>query len=192
MRPLPRSIAQRRAACRRATGSIATAAWWRGTMPCIINTAAGYRAFLAQYPDSDLTATARKLEERLRNRPEFGAGGCRCQRRRAAERLAGRADLSLQHAAAHPQPLKKVDAPREARRAGSAEARHRKPPRRVSPTKKKSWSFAVRRRPGVRAVRSAGRASASASVWAEVIGGRWRRLRRRRIAAGVDTEAAMA
>jgi uncharacterized caspase-like protein len=35
----------------------------------IINTAAGYRAFLAQYPDSDLTATARKLEERLRNRP---------------------------------------------------------------------------------------------------------------------------
>ena len=35
----------------------------------IINTAAGYRAFLAQYPDSDLAATARKLEERLRNRP---------------------------------------------------------------------------------------------------------------------------
>lgn len=37
----------------------------------IENTAAGYRAFLAAYPDSDLTATARKLEERLRNRPEF-------------------------------------------------------------------------------------------------------------------------
>lgn len=35
----------------------------------IINTAAVYRGFLAQYPDSDLTATARKLEERLRNRP---------------------------------------------------------------------------------------------------------------------------
>src|SRR5450432_2690962 len=35
----------------------------------IINTAAAYRGFLAQYPDSDLTATARKLEERLRNRP---------------------------------------------------------------------------------------------------------------------------
>lgn len=33
------------------------------------NTAAGYRAFLVAYPDSDLTATARKLEERLRNRP---------------------------------------------------------------------------------------------------------------------------
>ncbi len=33
----------------------------------------GYRAFLAQYPDSDLTATARKLEERLRNRPSIAA-----------------------------------------------------------------------------------------------------------------------
>ena len=39
----------------------------------IANTAAGYRAFLAQYPDSDLSATARKLEERLRNRPNFVA-----------------------------------------------------------------------------------------------------------------------
>src|SRR5258707_9450674 len=39
----------------------------------IINTAAGYRAFLAQFPDSDLTATARKLEERLRNRPDVAA-----------------------------------------------------------------------------------------------------------------------
>lgn len=35
----------------------------------IENTAAGYQAFLVAYPDSDLTATARKLEERLRNRP---------------------------------------------------------------------------------------------------------------------------
>jgi hypothetical protein len=35
----------------------------------ITNTAPGFRAFLAHYPDSDLTATARKLEERLRNRP---------------------------------------------------------------------------------------------------------------------------
>jgi hypothetical protein len=40
----------------------------------IINTAAGYRAFLVQYPDSDLTATARKLEYRLRNRPNITAG----------------------------------------------------------------------------------------------------------------------
>jgi hypothetical protein len=35
----------------------------------LVNSAAGYRAFLVQYPDSDLTATARKLEERTRNRP---------------------------------------------------------------------------------------------------------------------------
>jgi len=29
----------------------------------------GLSRILAQYPDSDLTATARKLDERLRNRP---------------------------------------------------------------------------------------------------------------------------
>ena len=34
----------------------------------IANTAAGYHAFLAQYPDSDLTLTARKLQERLQYR----------------------------------------------------------------------------------------------------------------------------
>jgi hypothetical protein len=34
----------------------------------IANTGAAYRAFLAAYPDSDLTATATKLEERMRNR----------------------------------------------------------------------------------------------------------------------------
>ena len=39
----------------------------------ILNTAAGYRGFIVQFPDSDLTATARKLEERLRNRPNFVA-----------------------------------------------------------------------------------------------------------------------
>jgi hypothetical protein len=43
------------------------AAWSRAVLA---NTAAGYRAFLADYPDSDLTPTARKLEERLRNRPD--------------------------------------------------------------------------------------------------------------------------
>ncbi|MGA7805899.1 caspase family protein [Bradyrhizobium sp.] len=35
----------------------------------LINTAASYRAFLAAYPDSDLTATANRLVERLRYRP---------------------------------------------------------------------------------------------------------------------------
>jgi len=37
----------------------------------IINTASGYRSFLEKFPDSDLSATARKLEIRLRNRPEL-------------------------------------------------------------------------------------------------------------------------
>jgi hypothetical protein len=37
----------------------------------IINTATAYRAFLVQYPDSDLTVTARKLEDRLRYRPNL-------------------------------------------------------------------------------------------------------------------------
>ncbi len=35
----------------------------------LINTVASYQAFLDHYPDSDLTPTARKLIERLRNRP---------------------------------------------------------------------------------------------------------------------------
>jgi len=36
-----------------------------------INTAASYQAFLATYPDSDLAVTARKMQERVRNR-SFG------------------------------------------------------------------------------------------------------------------------
>jgi Caspase domain len=35
----------------------------------LLNTVAAYRGFLVQYPDSDLTATARKLIDRLRYRP---------------------------------------------------------------------------------------------------------------------------
>ncbi|MBV9566391.1 MAG: caspase family protein [Bradyrhizobium sp.] len=35
----------------------------------LVNTAASYQSFLAKYPDSDLTATASKLIERLRYRP---------------------------------------------------------------------------------------------------------------------------
>jgi uncharacterized caspase-like protein len=37
----------------------------------IANTAVGYREFLTLFPASDLTATARKLEDRLRNRPDL-------------------------------------------------------------------------------------------------------------------------
>jgi Caspase domain len=37
----------------------------------LINTASGYRSFLQKFPNSDLSPTARKLEIRLRNRPEL-------------------------------------------------------------------------------------------------------------------------
>jgi hypothetical protein len=40
-----------------------------------INTPEGYAAFLAAYPGSDLAATARKLQERARNRPQIAALG---------------------------------------------------------------------------------------------------------------------
>ena len=113
----------------------------------IINTAAGYRAFMAQFPDSDLTATARKLEERLRNRPNFApavASARNAGTGRRTSALAG-ADLSLQRAAAAPQ-LKKVE---RCRPGASSRIRRRrvdrKPPRRASPMTM-SWSFAVRRR----------------------------------------------
>jgi uncharacterized caspase-like protein len=87
----------------------------------IINTAAGYRSFLLQYPDSDLTATARKLEDRLRNRPNIAAslaaiGGA--PNASAAFAPAGTAlptNVSLVAptcpCGAPPLPLKKVDLP---------------------------------------------------------------------------------
>ncbi|WP_420135488.1 caspase family protein [Rhodopseudomonas sp.] len=37
----------------------------------LANTSSAYKAFLDQYPDSDLTPTAKKLELRLRNKPEI-------------------------------------------------------------------------------------------------------------------------
>lgn len=91
----------------------------------IINTAAGYRDFLAKFPDSDLTATARKLELRLRNRPDFapvvaGAG--------AAQNVALTCPCSIQPA---PQPqLKKVDAPKNADPVPPKRV-DRRPPRRL-------------------------------------------------------------
>lgn len=45
-------------------------AWNRAVL---INSASGYRAFLAAYPNSDLTVTAQRMIERLRYRPEFVA-----------------------------------------------------------------------------------------------------------------------
>ena len=92
----------------------------------IINTAASYRGFLAKFPDSDLTATARKLEERLRNRPDIapvvvGTGA-------APQNVALTCPCNIQPST--PQ-LKKVDAP--ARNADPVPPKRvdRKPPRRL-------------------------------------------------------------
>jgi uncharacterized caspase-like protein len=97
----------------------------------IINTAAGYRAFIAQYPDSDLVATARKLEERLRYRPTL------------APLVAANAALPVQNASlatcpcnnntpASPQlQPKKVDAPIKKVDPDPPKRADRKPPKRV-------------------------------------------------------------
>jgi hypothetical protein len=92
----------------------------------IINTAAGYRGFLAKFPDSDLTATARKLEERLRNRPDIApvvAGASA-----APQNVALTCPCNIQPA---PQPqLKKVETPKNADPAPPKRVA-RKPPRRL-------------------------------------------------------------
>jgi uncharacterized caspase-like protein len=87
----------------------------------IINTAAGYRSFLLQYPDSDLTATARKLEDRLRNRPNIaaslaaigGAPNASAAFAPAGTALPTNASLAAPTCpcGAPPLPLKKVDLP---------------------------------------------------------------------------------
>ena len=82
---------------------------WKNAV--IINTAAGYRAFLAQYPDSDLSATARKLEERLRNRPNT-AIAVAAPVSVPATNAALTCPCNTQPA---PAPLKKVDAPTKKR-----------------------------------------------------------------------------
>ena len=78
---------------------------WKNAI--IINTAAGYRAFLAQYPDSDLTRDRAQTGRAAAQPAEHDRGG-RGSRQRARHQRG--ADLSLQHQP-QPAPLKKVDAP---------------------------------------------------------------------------------
>jgi Caspase domain len=95
----------------------------------LINTAAGYRAFLAQFPDSDLTATARKLEARLRNRPET-AVVVAAPVSIAATNVALAAPICPCNA--QPAPLQKVDLPPKKRADPDPPKRaSSKPPRRV-------------------------------------------------------------
>ncbi len=57
---------------------------WNTAM--IVNTAPSFRSFVVSYPGSDLAATARKLEDRIRNRSLNAnaavqrPGRCRCRR----------------------------------------------------------------------------------------------------------------
>ena len=122
MRPLPVSIAQTPLGRQARDWLVRHRRMVAWNDAVLINTAAGYRAFLAKFPDSDLAATARKLEERLRNRPEFAPAGCRRQRRRLPQNvaLAGPTCPCNVQPPAQPQP-KKVNAAGQARRAGSAE-----------------------------------------------------------------------
>ena len=85
----------------------------------IVNTASSYRSFLTKFPDSDLTATARKLEQRLRNRPEIapvvaGTGAapqnvaltCPCNNQPAQQPQQKKADTPKR---TDPDPPKRVD-----------------------------------------------------------------------------------
>jgi uncharacterized caspase-like protein len=76
------------------------------------NTAAGYRAFLEKFPDSDLTETARRLEERVRNHPEpVAAAGTGAAAGAPPQNVA--LTCPCTPPAGTPQ-LKKTDAPRRA------------------------------------------------------------------------------
>ncbi len=107
----------------------------------VVNTAAGYRAFLAKFPTSDLTATARKLEERLRNRPDIipavAAGGgaapqnvaltCPCTPPASAPQLKKTDPPSR----ADPDPPKRVERTTPKRRGRDYEDDDRPPPKRA-------------------------------------------------------------
>jgi len=93
----------------------------------LANTSAAYLAFLQQYPDSDLTATARKLVERTRNKPENVA----LVATPAAAASTAALTCPCGPAPAAPQ-LKKVDLPKVKQRVERDEPpRSRKPKRGV-------------------------------------------------------------
>jgi hypothetical protein len=104
----------------------------------ITNTAAGYRAFLAQYPDSDLAATARKLEERLRNRPGIATavaavvGGAPSGSGSTPPNAISPTNASLPGptcpCGVPPSPLKKVDVPKDKDKSKDKDS---SPPKRV-------------------------------------------------------------
>jgi hypothetical protein len=106
----------------------------------ILNSAAGYRSFVAQYPDSDLTPTARKLEERLRNRPNFvatvapGVGAANAAVSGPASGLPQPTNASLGGptcpCTTPTVPLKRVDTPKKRTEPDPPKRVDRAPPRR--------------------------------------------------------------
>ena len=106
----------------------------------ITNTAAGYRTFLAQYPDSDLAATARKLEERLRNRLNIATtvaavvGGAPGGSGSVPSNPIGPTNISLPGPTcpcnALPSPVKKVDVPK-AKDSSPPKRADKQPPKRA-------------------------------------------------------------
>ena len=94
----------------------------------IINTAAGYRSFLAKFPDSDLAATARKLELRLRYRRDLMPVVA------ATAAVPQNVSLAAPTCPCNTQPsplLKKVDAPIKHVDPDPPRRVDRKPPRQV-------------------------------------------------------------
>ena len=92
----------------------------------LVNTASSYRSFLSRFPDSDLSATARKLEERLRNRPEI-APAVAAANAAAPQNVA----LTCPCNAQPPQQPIKVNAPVRRVEPDPPKRTDRKPPRRV-------------------------------------------------------------
>jgi len=98
----------------------------------VINTASGYRSFLARFPDSDLSATARKLELRLRNRPEF-TPAVAAANAAVPQNVALTGPMCPCNVQPPPQPLK-VNAPVRRVEPNPPKKRvDRKPPRRSEP-----------------------------------------------------------
>ena len=129
---------------------------WKNAV--IINTAAGYRAFIAQYPDSDLVLTARKLEERLRYRPNLVAANAALPVQNAS--LAPTCSCNTPPASA-PQPEpKKINAPGKKVDPDPPKRTERKPPKRVYEA---DDDDVVVRRPPPAVLRTGARPSASAS-----------------------------
>jgi hypothetical protein len=93
----------------------------------LVNTASSYRSFLARFPDSDLSATARKLEERLRNRPEI-APAVAAANAAAPQNVALTCPCNAQPP--QQQPIK-VNAPARRVEPDPPKRTDRKPPRRV-------------------------------------------------------------